>query len=204
MRLAPVPGHCGRTPTLRAARACGPLPALRKLEISSDIPALSRLGTGPHPRTALGRLLCRSVLGADHGDLVLRVDGDCLVGPPFGRVCLKAAPLPPQRHPPKPPRPETWRGGWAHTAIGGTLVVVLAADGAYEMQQSTQTTTGRWRGDATGFTLIPEGGAPLRYRARRDGDALLVSGGDLPSEVRFHRWDPDRYNPPPTVSGGVP
>ncbi len=146
----------------------------------------------------------RLYLEAPGQKLVLRVDGTCLVGPPFGRVCFEPAPLPPMRHPPKPPRPEAWRGGWAHTASGGTLVVVLAADGVYEMRQSAQTTTGRWRGDATGFTLVPEGGMPLRYRARRDGEALVVSGGDLPSEVRFHRWDVDRYNPAPTVSGGVP
>lgn len=143
-------------------------------------------------------------LGGDHGPLALRVDGDCLVGPPFGRVCLVPAPLPPVRRPPASPRPEAWRGRWAHTASGGTLVVVMTADGTYEMRQPEQTTTGRWRGDRAGFTLVPEGGEALRYRARRDGEDLVVSGGDLPTEVRFRRWRPDRYNPPPPVSGGDP
>ncbi len=143
-------------------------------------------------------------LTAEHGELALRFVDGCLLGPPFGRVCLTSAPLPPETSPPAPPRPEAWRGAWAHTASGGTLVLELRPDGAYEMRQPEAKTTGRWRGDAGGFTLIPAGGAPLRYRARRSGPDLWVGGGDLPGEVRFRRFEGPRYTPPPPVSGGDP
>ncbi len=134
------------------------------------------------------------------GDLRLRIEGECLRGPPFGEVCLRPAPLPPIVEPRQPPRPEVWRGAWSHTASGGTLVLVLAPAGADEMRQPEGVPGGRWRGDAAGFTLTPAGGQALRYRARREGDELFVSGGDLPSEVRFHRSTEDRYTPPPSAA----
>lgn len=136
------------------------------------------------------------------GDLALRIDGDCLRGPPFGEVCLRPAPLPPITEPAQAPRPDAWRGAWTHRASGGAVTLTLLPDGRYQMQQPEGVTSGRWRGDARGFTLMPDGGAALRYRARREGEELVVSGGDLPTEVRFRRPDAGRYTPP--LPGGDP
>ena len=145
-------------------------------------------------------------LVASDGDLTLEVDGQCLEGPPFGRVCLSPAPPLPETPPPTPvpPRPEAWRGAWAHTASGGTLVIELGGDGRYVMRQPGLVTRGGWRGDDGGFTLVPDGGEPLTYAARRQGADLLVGGGDLPTEVRFRRHRAGRYNPVPSPAEGRP
>jgi hypothetical protein len=116
--------------------------------------------------------------------------GPCLVGPPFGRVCLnrvavaEPAPPPPRLHPP------AWVGRWQHTASGGQLLLEVGADGHYQMTQvvvgdEAAVTAGTWHGGAEGLTLEPAGGPPLPYRARRVGPDLFISGGDLPLEVRF-------------------
>ncbi|MEZ4432457.1 MAG: hypothetical protein R3F65_08585 [bacterium] len=62
----------------------------------------------------------------------------------------------------------------------------LYGDGRYALEQpDTPATTGRWDADDERLTLTPAGGEPLTYTARRDGEALVVGGGDLPAAVRF-------------------
>lgn len=120
-------------------------------------------------------------------------DGFLLEGPPFGRVHLQAAPLPPQTPAARPKRPEAWCGQWIHRATGGHLVLALEADGTYRMVQvatggDTQSTSGQWRADR-GLVLTPDGGAEQRYAARWTEKGLWLSGGDLPLEVHFRRQE---------------
>lgn len=148
-------------------------------------------------------LTLRPAAGAPYELRVVEEGGRVvLVGPPHGRIVLRADPEAASPAPtaegagagadsPAPPVPLAWVGGWLHRASGGALVLRLAASGVMEMEQQgavgAERTTGRWVGDAaTGaLTLTPDGGAPLTYTARRDGEALVVSGGDLPTAVRF-------------------
>lgn len=136
------------------------------------------------------------VLAAPEGTLTLTLRdtpaGPVLVGPPFGEVQLTPVDWPaPAEAPPAAPPTAPWAGTWQHTASGGTLALRLDPDGTYELRQQFGPTEppvvsgGRWSGDATSLVLTPEGGAPLRYAARREAAALLLSGGDLPFEVRL-------------------
>lgn len=119
-----------------------------------------------------------------------------LTGPPHGRITLRPAKTAAaEASTPPPPVPLPWVGGWRHTATGGSLVLRLVASGVYEMEQSgasIERTTGRWVGDLTAgtLTMTPDGGEALVYRAKRDGEALMISGGDLPTAVRFLRDTP--------------
>lgn len=113
--------------------------------------------------------------------------GVVLVGPPFGWLRLEPAGEPAAT---APPVPLPWVGAWLHRATGGALVLHLRGDRTYTIEQRgvpgpAAETTGRWQGEGTRLTLTPTDGAPLDYTARRDGDALVVGGGDLPGEVRF-------------------
>lgn len=84
------------------------------------------------------------------------------------------------------PRPLALIGAWRHRASGGALVLRLSGDGRYAIEQPEgPATTGRWDADGERLTLTPAGGEPLTYTARRDGAALIVGGGDLPTAVRF-------------------
>lgn len=134
-------------------------------------------------------LTLRPKAGAPY-ELRVIEDGErvVLAGPPHGRITLRAA----EADAPPPPVPLPWVGGWRHTASGGALVLRLVASGVYEMEQpgthaAVERVTGRWVGDPTAgtLTLTPDGGAALTYRAKRDGEALMISGGDLPTAVRF-------------------
>lgn len=118
--------------------------------------------------------------------------GTCLTGPPFKRLCLTPAPLAALAPAPVRQRPAAWIGGWRHEATGGSLSLMLTEDGRYRMQQAAtgdapSETVGVWHGTADALTLIPDGGHPLTYRARRAGPSLFIGGGDLPMEVRFAR-----------------
>ncbi len=130
------------------------------------------------------------------GAHVLKEDGGCHVGPPFGRLCFSPAPLTVPRDPAPPPAPAPLVGEWVFSGSGGELVLALGAGGAYEMRQPGLVTRGRWRGGDGSLVLVPDGGGPIRYRARRGGADLLVAGGDLPSEVRFRPRRSGRYTPP--------
>ncbi len=127
------------------------------------------------------------VLEREGQTLRLRVEpGPVLLGPPYGRVLLQRQPERPAPPRARPDRPADLRGAWRHQASGGSLTLVLGAEGDYTMRQTgAEDTMGTWRGDAEGITLLPRGGHPQRYRARRKGARLFVSGGDLPGEVAF-------------------
>lgn len=137
-------------------------------------------------------LTLRPAVGAPY-ELRVTESGEDLVltGPPHGRVTLRPVEAAAETSaPPPPPVPLPWVGGWRHTASGGSLVLRLVASGVYEMEQpgaSVERVTGRWLGDlaAGTLTLTPDGGEALVYSARRDGEALMISGGDLPTAVRF-------------------
>lgn len=126
---------------------------------------------------------------------IVEVEGrTCLDGPPFERICLTPAPLSTVKPPPKRVQPPALVGRWQHVATGGSLDLLLIADGRYVMRQAAtgdaaERTTGRWHGTDDTLTLTPDGGAALAYRARRTGSNLLISGGDLPMTVRFARVD---------------
>lgn len=126
--------------------------------------------------------------------VVTRAGRACLEGPPFERICLTPAPLAPVQPVAPQVQPPALVGGWRHEASGGALDLLLAADGRYTMLQAAtgdaaERTHGRWHGTAEQLTLIPDGGPPVAYRARRAGASLLIGGGDLPMEVRFGRVD---------------
>ncbi len=108
-----------------------------------------------------------------------------LTGPPFGEARL----VPEAFDPPAPPpstRPAPWVGAWIHRASGGALALHLAADGALRLgAPGGPQQAGTWRGSADGLVLVVDGGAPLRYTARREGPRLVLAGGDLPSAVTF-------------------
>ncbi len=119
-------------------------------------------------------------------------DGALLEGSAFGPIRLTPLPdIEPVRDP-APARPLAWVGGWRHTAPGGALVLRLRGDGRYALAQPTgpgappiPDAEGTWSALDGRLILTPDGGTPLSYRARRDGDALVLGGGDLPVEVRF-------------------
>lgn len=119
-------------------------------------------------------------------------DGAFLEGGPFGPVRLIPLPTIEPVYDPAPVRPLAWVGAWRHSAPGGTLVLRLRGDGRYALAQPTAEgeppipeATGSWQATGQQLLLTPDGGAPLSYRARRDGDALVLGGGDLPVDVRF-------------------
>lgn len=129
----------------------------------------------------------KTVLTVHHGP-----GGTRLEGSPYGSIALTPLPDIEPVKPAAPIRPLAWVGAWRHRASGGALVLRLIGDGRYEMQQpvtpgetAIPAVGGGWTGDDGRLSLTPDGGAPLTYTARRDGDDLLIGGGDLPVEIRF-------------------
>ncbi len=53
------------------------------------------------------------------GAHVLKEDGGCHVGPPFGRLCFSPAPLTVPRDPAPPPAPAPLVGEWVFSGSGG-------------------------------------------------------------------------------------
>ena len=127
--------------------------------------------------------------------------GLALRGPPFGVLWLRPAPWPSAHQKPseKPARPSEWLGGWAHVASGGRLTLELRLDGRYMMTQSDGgpgvQTHGRWSAPDGALELTPDGGSPLRYRARRQDRRLLIRGGDLAFEVAFEPTHESQLSP---------
>jgi hypothetical protein len=115
------------------------------------------------------------------GDRTYRWVEGCLEGP-GGPVCLRLV-APPER--PRPVlRPAAWVGRWRHSASGGSLVLVLQADGRVLMAGAE----GRWRSEGDQLVLVFSGRA-VRYRVARVGPGLRVAGGDLPFGVVFSPVD---------------
>lgn len=120
-------------------------------------------------------------LRVEHDDRGAAVHDDAL-----GAIRLTPLPSIEPVRPPAPVRPLAWVGGWRHRASGGALVLRLRGDGRYEMQQpGAEPDTGGWHAIDEVLVLTPDGGSPLSYRARIEAGELVVTGGDLPVEVRF-------------------
>lgn len=161
------------------------------LELRAD--GSARFG-GAECRATTGGAL---VLTCGAQTYTLEVSGDAdapvLLGPPFGRVDLRRVERPAETPPAPPPPPDrSLAGAWRFEASGGALTLVLAGDGGYTMLQEAtggapSTSTGRWQSDGESLTLVPEGGAALRYRVARGDDRLRIGGGDLPSDVELRK-----------------
>ena len=74
-------------------------------------------------------------------------------------------------------------GEW--TARVGSREVALKLSGAG--RYALGGTEGAYAVEGGALTLTPEGGEAAGYKFRLDGDALVLSGGDLRGEVRFTR-----------------
>ncbi|MHC5054122.1 MAG: mechanosensitive ion channel family protein [Planctomycetota bacterium] len=74
-------------------------------------------------------------------------------------------------------------GEWTARVGSRDVALVLSGDGRYALGGARGAYA--LKGDA--LALTPEGGEALEYAFRLDGDALVLSGGDLRGEVRFTR-----------------
>lgn len=137
---------------------------------------------------AEGAIIVLRAPGGGERRLVVERDdaGAAFTDPTLGRVQLRPLPAIEPVRAPAPVRPLAWIGAWRHRASGGELALRLRADGRYEMQQDgADPQGGAWQAVEGTLVLTPDGGPPLGYRARLEGGALVVGGGDLPVEVRF-------------------
>jgi hypothetical protein len=74
-------------------------------------------------------------------------------------------------------------GKWITPTPNGPLILDLRSDRSFSMGASS----GQWTSASNRLTLIKSGSESVAYTFKRDGDRLVLSGGDLDVEVVFTR-----------------